>query len=161
MSQRIVALLAGKSKYAYRDERDRELYESIMNAEQLKTLPRGVIVGLMLIDQAGTQDDLKINTPWAFGPYLYHIKSVIRLPSPISYKGNLGLIHIDNNIQDIILKQPGVMEQIQEWKDVSPGLVWGDESLRALTIKQPPAEAIMSGHKTVENRTRSIFRINK
>ena len=154
---RIIALLAGKGTFTFRSKEDRFLYVDLLETTTFDHLPRGKIVGLALMTEARLYDPiLDGQNPWASGPYIYQISSTVRLTNPVPCKGNLGLIHLALDIQESIRSQPVVSEWIDELKNKYE-FIWGDEDFRALTIKQPPVEAILCGEKTVENRNRSLF----
>lgn len=155
---RIIAIVSGKALYSFRNEEDRLLYETSLQHSNWKELPRGCIVGLALIDDAGPYDPSCHTDPFAFGPYVYHIKDVVPLETPISYKGNLGLLKITDDIQTLVMSQVSVAEKIQTWLKEEKE-VWGHEQLHGISIRQPPAEAIIKGMKTYENRSRSMFSI--
>jgi hypothetical protein len=157
---RIIAILAGQSLYKFRNEADQELYQVALGHSDWKSLPRGCIVGLALIDEAGPYDATIHDNPFAFGPYLYHINDVVALEQTIPYKGNLGLLTLTEDVCTQIKSQESVHTKVAEWCQLYPE-VWGHEQLCGISIRQPPAEAIMKGVKRYENRTRSMFPIVK
>lgn len=155
---RIIAILAGQALYTFRNEEDQQLYQTAFGHSDWKSLPRGCIVGLALIDEAGPYDATLHNDPFAFGPYLYHINDVVALEQTIPYKGNLGLLSLTEDVCTQIKSQESVRAKVEEWRQLYPE-VWGHEQLCGISIRQPPAEAIMKGVKKYENRTRSILSI--
>ena len=85
------------------------------------------------------------HSPWAHGPYVYHIDQVYLLREPVPVKGNLGAFRLLPEARASIVAQ------------LPPGLVPQDEDLRGLSVKQPWLKRIMYEGKDVENRTRRIF----
>jgi hypothetical protein len=77
--------------------------------------------------------------------------------------GNLGLFYLTPESHALLLADPAVSAKVAEWKQValasSTGLI-DDNLTRGLSVRQPAAEAIACGKKTIENRSRSIFPIH-
>jgi len=155
---RIIAILAGKALYTFRNEDDRLLYETSLHHSNWKALPRGSIVGIALVDDACAYDASIHTDPFAFGPYVYHIKDVVPLDIPISYKGNLGLNKLTEEVHAQVMSQQSVQDKIATWIKEEQE-VWGQDQLHGISIRQPPAEAIVRGIKKYENRSRSMFSI--
>jgi hypothetical protein len=65
------------------------------------------------------------------------------------------LFTLPKDVQEQIKAQPGVQETLEKWSLLGKG----NDDLRALSIRQPPVEAILQGTKKVENRSRSVFKV--
>ena len=156
---RIILLHAAATPYKYVDEADKQRYESILQTRPLKMLPKSQIVGLALVDKYHPL--VHGETEWYFkGNVGYWIEDVIRLDEPIAYKGKLSLFSISDEVQEQIKAQPGVQERLEKWRLLCNGKESNPlEPLRALSIRQPPVEAILQGTKRVENRSRSVFKV--
>lgn len=85
------------------------------------------------------------NSPWAVGPYVYHIREVHPLPNHVSIKGSLGAYTLSAEQRRAILEQ------------LPDGLVPPEAELRGISIKQPWLKRIMFEGKDVENRSSRIF----
>ena len=152
---RIIILHAASTPYKFVDETDKQRYDTILQSKPLKMLPKSQIVGLALVDKYHPL--IHGETEWYFKDnFGYWIEDVIRLEEPIPYKGKLSLFTISQDVQEQIKIQPGVQDRLEKWR-----LLCGksEESLRALSIRQPPVEAILQGVKRVENRSRSVFKV--
>jgi hypothetical protein len=150
---RIIVLHAASSPYLFQSEADRRLYETALERKEFKSLPKSAIVGLALVDRYDRTRHGE--SDWYIpGSHGYWIQDVIRL-EPIPHKGKLGLFFLPEDVQDAIRKNDVVRHTLDEW---GKQCAWG-EDLRAVSIRQPPIEAILQGKKNVENRSRSIFKV--
>jgi len=96
------------------------------------------------------------NSPWAVGPYLYHIDKVFPLAQPVRIKGALGAYRLPPEAKAAIVAQlSGVA-----WGEGNGGLAAAVEAsdLRGISIKQPWLRRIVHEGKDVENRPRPMFR---
>jgi hypothetical protein len=150
---RIILLHAATTPYKFISDMDRALYEAAIGSS-FTSLPTGKIVGLALVDK---YDPIRHgeNEWYIQGSYGYWIQDVIRLQEPIPCKGRLSLFHVPEEIQFDIRTREEVAEKLAEWEKVC---LWGSE-LRAVSIRQPPIEAILLGQKKIENRSRSICKV--
>lgn len=163
LAMRIILLHAATTPYKFISETDRALYEAAIGSS-FTSLPTGKIVGLALVDKYDPNRHGE-NEWYIQGSYGYWIQDVIRLQEPIPCKGKLSLFHVPEEIQSDIRTREEIVEKLAEWEKVSS---WGTvcsscgswtSDLRAVSIRQPPVEAILSGHKKIENRSRSIFKV--
>ena len=152
---RIIVLHAATTPYKYVDENDKLRYDPILIKAPLKTLPKSQIVGIALVEKYHPL--VHGETEWYFkGDVGYWIEDVFRLETPIPYKGKLSLFTLTKEVQEQIKTQPGVQERLEKWSLLKAN---GADDLRALSIRQPPVEAILQGTKKVENRSRSVFKV--
>jgi hypothetical protein len=151
---KIIVLHAATTPYKYLDENDKRLYESTLDAAPLKTLPKSQIVGIALVEKYHPLVHGE-NEWYIKGNVGYWIEAVFRLETPIPFKGKLSLFTLPKDVQEQIKAQPGVQETLEKWSLLGKG----NDDLRALSIRQPPVEAILQGMKKVENRSRSVFKV--
>jgi hypothetical protein len=151
---RIIVLHASSSPYIFQSKEDRCLYETLLKSTDFKSLSKRAIVGLALVDlyDPSRHGESEWYIPGSHG---YWIQEVIRLPEPIPHKGKLGLFFLPEDVQQTIRRCEKVRDTLDAWEKQCE---WGT-GLRAVSIRQPPIEAILRGKKNVENRSRSIFKV--
>ena len=97
-------------------------------------------------------------SPWAHGPYVYHIDSVFILPNPIPIKGHLGAFRLPRETRDAVVAQiPSGLAGFERFSIPEDCTASPLVELRGLSLKQPWLYRIMHEGKNIENRKRRIF----
>ncbi len=97
------------------------------------------------------------NLPWALGPVCYRIHDVIPVTTVITVTGSLGLFFLLPETVAALEADAVVQKGIQAWHRIYGNAIMVEPLERALSIRQPAAAAIASGHKNIENRSSKIF----
>jgi len=71
--------------------------------------------------------------------------------------GKLGLWKVEDSVMNKLKENKLFAKKIVQWQ--SSEHCYREECFRALSIKQPFAEAILRGVKTVENRNQPLFKL--
>ena len=170
---RVIAVCAAKTDLKFRSDADRRMYLTALNKLEHQPvttafdgLRRGCIICLALI-----ADAFEFQTPspsdgpvssWAFGPTCYHIVDVYYIQNFIPHSGNLGLSTLTESAHAELISDHLLMVKMEQWRQRALGSATGwieDNLTRALSIRQPAAEAIAVGTKDIENRSRQIFAV--
>ena len=85
-------------------ESQHALLSTLTNAPPEMSLPHGSIVGAIEISHALAIEDCAAD-PWAFGPVVNVIRSVVRLERPVPHRGALSLWKIDMEVREDVRQQ--------------------------------------------------------
>jgi hypothetical protein len=146
---RVIAICAGLELLDVRPE-DKSKYSAFGDAREL---PKGVIVALALVGLPFKFDPSVPGSIWAHGEYCHPIFDCIRVPGSLKHTGNLGFTPLSNEAAEFIESDILLQDRLQEW-GASKATIMG------LTVRQPAAEAIASGRKNIENRSRVLFKVD-
>ncbi len=92
-----LAILAGKS-LDWIDSLTVEQWGLIEPLQPVESLPRGVIIGLVDVDDVQPMSPALKSNPWAFGPYCWILSNPRKLVTPIPYCGRQGLFNLSDEI---------------------------------------------------------------
>jgi len=143
---RVFAICAGLELLELEPE-DVALYSLFGDA---RALPQGEIVGLALLGLPFEYNPALPNSRWARGKYCYPIRDCIRVPEGFKHKGNTMFTSLDPLAIEFFQTDPTIRARLEEWGALNA-------TIMGLTVRQPAAEAIVSGKKNIENRSRVMF----
>ena len=147
-------------------ERDPSKYHpeelGLSKEEQKKKFQPGMALAVARFNDDATLADAQARgwgmSPWAHGPYVYHIDSVFILPNPIPIKGHLGAFRLPSETRDAVVAQiPSGLAGFEGFSIPQDRTASPLVELRGLSLKQPWLYRIMHEGKNIENRKRRIF----
>jgi hypothetical protein len=146
--RRVIAICAGLKPLVLKDEVDAAMFSRFGD---VRDLPTGRIVALVLMGVAYKFDPKLPQSQWAFGEWCHPILDSVRVSGDFVHKGNLGLTPLTSEASAAIADDDLLQAKLLKW-GASGAKIMG------LTVRQPAAEAIASGEKDVENRPKQLFR---